>query len=265
MKSQIEDKQKDKIGFLICSYNDLDLSEKMYPSLIQSINGDTNYMLVVVDAGSTDGTVEFWKSKCEVLQEKNKEQITEKYSKIKDCEFFHLSVALNAGIEYLISNGCTHVTHIHPDMLFPEKGWVEEVVKFVNNNPKAGKTASEDVNIRQPTRGPANQCPWTMSKACIEKHISVDGHVFDPRFIGIGGMEDHYLCRRQLMIGYCPMICGTSLVNHNDGQGMGTRSRRDTNREAFYNRNLYARDFPGVCLHNWKEKLYDWWSEVEWI
>lgn len=252
------------ITFLVGSYNDLDLSKKMYPSLVASLDTLTNFGwgLLCVDGGSTDGSIEWWSQRCPTISPKNDQLLRLLGRKGEDLQ--HLSVALNAGIEYALMGGADYVCHIHPDMLFPEKGWERELMNFIKRNPKAGKTAADDISIKGGTRAPANQCPWMMSKEVIQKHIEVDGFVFDEAAIGIGGLEDHDLCRRQLLMGYAPVICGTSLVDHNGGEGMGTRSRRDTNPEGFYNRHWYANKYPDTCLHNWSEKIEDFWSDIEW-
>lgn len=223
------------VGLLVCSYNDMDLAEPMYNSLIDSMPDQYPYGLCVVDAGSTDGSVEFWQGKTELICAKNKEQLAELGGKPDDLR--HLSRSLNLGARWLLRGGAEYILHIHPDMLFPQHGWVEKMVECHKQNPDIGKLAADWVSIHQEGNDrPGNQCPWLMPRAAVEQMWNQDGYLFDPNYVGIGGSEDWDLNARLIHAGWRVWITSEVVVEH---EGMGTRSRNDTNQDALQNRRYY--------------------------
>lgn len=261
---------KKMVGFLICSYNDEALSAEMWPTLLESLEFDEAtkefYDVVVVDAGSEQKTIDFWKQELNHLPHHCKSKLI-----TGDCDFVknlgldahslkRLSVSLNVGIWWLMMIGCEYVVHIHPDMKFFKNNWVNELVKFADNNPKAGKIAADCVTLNQGTRF-GNQTPWLLSKNAIVTHMAKFGRVFDPNFVELG-WEDHDFCREELTIGLCPWICGTSLVYH--GEGMGTRKQRDTNPAMYYNADYFMRKWQIKNYRGWDQDIEPWWKSVEW-
>jgi len=225
------------VGLLICSYNDLELSKKMYPSLIKSMSSGIPYGIVVVDGGSTDGSIEFWKSKAPVICPDNHSLLNQLNANPEDLR--HLSRSLNIGGKYLMGGGkYSHILHPHPDMEFPQEGWVDVMVSYIKKQPEIAKLSADWDHLRLGDRE-GNQCPWIMKTSVIEKIIKKDGYWFDPEFRGIGGSEDWDLNCRLINSGYRVTITSEAIVEH---EGMGTRGQkgRDTNRDALHNRSYYV-------------------------
>jgi GT2 family glycosyltransferase len=191
----------------------------MYPTLVDC-EGD--FELVCVDAGSSDGSLEYWKDKCYVITEGDVKR---------------LSVALNVGADYLIEKGHEYVLHIHNDMEFEQKDWINVMVEYLKREPDIAKLAADWDHLRLGDRE-GNQCPWMMRSTLIKMVKEQDGYYFDPEFRGIGGSEDWDLNCRLIRRGYRVTITSDAIVKH---EGMGTRSRMDTNQDALYNRHYYVK------------------------
>ena len=225
------------VGLLICSFNDLELSKVMYPSLVKSMPSHIPYGIVVVDGGSTDGSLEFWKSKAPVIHPGDSELLKRLNAEPGDLR--HLSRSLNIGGKYLMASGeYSHILHPHPDMEFPQEGWVDVMVKYLKKEPKIAKLSADWDHLRMGDRE-GNQCPWIMPVSVIKEMIEDDGYWFDPEFRGIGGSEDWDLNCRLINKGYRVTITSDAIVEH---EGMGTRGQkgRDTNQDALYNRGYYV-------------------------
>ena len=135
------------VGLLICSYNDLDLSKKMYPSLVKSMSSGIPYGMVVVDGGSTDGSIEFWKSKAPVICPENDSLLRQLNAMPEDL--LHLSRSLNIGCDYLINSGnYSYILHTHSDMEFPKAGWVDIMINYIKKNPKIEKYMSLSIGCQ---------------------------------------------------------------------------------------------------------------------
>lgn len=235
-------KVKDIVGFLVVSYNDLELSKKMYPSLVNSIPSNTPWGLQVVDGGSTDGSEKFWAGKCPIIGPSSFEEMRAFYPNRKPEDYRSLAVCLNDGIaSYLRNPSITHICHIHPDMEFPEVGWSEKMVQHMQKNQDIGKLS---VRIAGADDGAGdssgNQCPWIISRSVCEKLIEKDGFVFDENYIGIGGYEDWDLARRLVGMNYRVWITNDTRVKH---VGAGTRFApgRNTNPEMHHNAMVYQK------------------------
>lgn len=222
------------VGILTCSYNDLDMAKGMYQSLLKSMPSGYAYGLCVVDAGSTDGSVEFWEGKTALIHAGNQEILDGLDAKGEDLK--HLSRALNIGAEWLIRGEASYILHIHPDMLFPQHDWITTMVEYLQRNPDIGKLAADWTHLNLGDRE-GNQCPWMMPTSVIQEVRDKYGYYFDPEFLGIGGSEDWDLNARLIQMGYRVTITSDVLVEH---EGMGTRSRHDTNQDALHNRGYYV-------------------------
>jgi GT2 family glycosyltransferase len=228
-------------GLVLTTFNDLDISQKMYETLPGTL-GPSDFV-VVVDGGSDDGSIEFWESDHEVLTEKNTHRAVK-----------HLSVALNVGIERCIQRGAKLICWIHADMKFNEdKHWLETLIKMLHERPDIGKLHPECVNDQHRAKGterPGNNCPWVMKVSTMlridalrkergGRHSNRALHeheYFNEAYIGIGGREDWDLNNYVLDLGLKVLITPESVVWH---EGMGTRKRRDTNPEANANAGLH--------------------------
>ena len=230
-------------GLVLTTFNDLDISKKMYDTLPQTL-GPKDF-IVVVDGGSSDGSVEFWESDHEMHTEKS----TRRAAK-------HLSVALNVGIDRCIQRGADFVCWIHADMKFDEDAhWLDTLIKKLVEHPEIGKIHPECVNDEHRSKGPerpGNSCPWVMrtstllmidalrkERGGLHSNRALHEHeYFNEAYVGIGGREDWDLNNYVLDLGLGVMITPESVVWH---EGMGTRKRRNTNREAYANANLHQK------------------------
>lgn len=228
------------VGFLTVSYNDVQLSEKMYTSLVSSIAPLTAWGLQVVDGGSTDGSVKFWGSKSPLIGPAACDDMKVFYPKRVPEDYRSLAVCLNDGIDAFLRNpGINYICHIHPDMEFPEVGWSDKMVQHMKNNPDVAKLGVRIMGADDGAGdGPGNQCPWMMHRSVLEKLIEKDGYVFDEKYIGIGGYEDWDLARRLVAMNYKVWITNDTRVKH---IGAGTRfgPGRNTNREMSQNAAYY--------------------------
>lgn len=230
------------VGVLVCSYNDLDLSQKMYSSLLGSFGEPYAWGLICVDAGSEDGSVAFWEGKCPTIHKDNDQLL--RLLNIKGEDLRHLSHALNAGIA-LITLGDSkefqkydYICHIHPDMLFPQKKWLESMVSYMDEHKDVAKLAAEYATTPEGARQerPGNGCPWALRTKAVMELIEKDGFVFDPEFRDCGGLEDWDCNARLMNLGYKVWINPHVIVDH---AGMGTRKKHDNNQAAVYNSNYY--------------------------
>lgn len=232
-------KIKEIVGYLVVSYNDLALSEKMYPSLVTSIPANTPWGIQVVDGGSTDGSLKFWSSKSSIIGPNN-EYREMFYKNRKDEDYRSLAVCLNDGISAFMRNPqINYICHIHPDMEFPEEGWTNKMVEHMQKNQDVAKLGVRIMGADDGAgEGPGNQCPWMIHRSTIEKLLEKDGHVFDEKYIGIGGYEDWDLARRLVSMGQRVWITNDTRVKH---IGAGTRfgPGRNTNPEMHHNAMYY--------------------------
>lgn len=230
-------------GLVLTTFNDLDISEAMYRTLPQTM-GPQDF-LVVVDGGSTDGSVEYWQVHHEVHTRRTCHRAVE-----------HLSVALNVGIERCIQRGAQFVSWIHADMKFNEdEAWLSKLIDTLIWRPEIGKIHPECVNDEVRSIGverPGNSCPWVMRTSTLLRIDALrkerggfhsnralhEHEFFNEAYVGIGGREDWDLNNCVLDLGLQVLIDPRSVVWH---EGMGTRKRRDTNAEAFANANLHQR------------------------
>jgi GT2 family glycosyltransferase len=238
----------DKIpGFLITTYDDMGDLPTFWNSLMSSLPDEYAYGVLTVDAGSTDGSNDFM----------------EKYGPVFKT-YKDLSVALNKGIwEYVgdLVDGefqrkkVKYVVWLHPDMRFPEKKWLENLVDFMETHPDMGKVHPDLVEAPGGDR-PGNQCPWIIPVDVLKRlQVEVDsgnqtfpghptykqkGKWFNEDYLLCGGREDWSLNNRIMRLGYKVWITGSSLISH---RSMGTRSRKDNNWAASMNANLYFKEW----------------------
>lgn len=230
-----------RCGIILTTYNDLDLSKVMHETLKHTMHEDD--MLVVVDAGSSDGSADYWSDHCAVLSKQNTKR-----------PVGHLSVALNVGIEHCVEEGAEYVCWIHADMRFDVDAlWLTKLIDKLSTSHEIGKIHPECINEENTQIGverSGNNCPWVMN---VDMLASVDAlrkerggmhsnreagqlEVFNEAYVGIGGREDWDVNNYVLDLGLGVIIYPEAVVYH---EGMGTRKRRDTNREAMANAELH--------------------------
>lgn len=206
-----------KIGIILTTYNNLDMTKKALKSLVENTN---DYDLVVVDCNSTDGTQEW-------IREQGINIVTSDH-------YVSLTEALNSGIRYFFDkeNDTTHydICWIHNDMTF-EVRWLEALREYLVKHPKCGRVASQNTRDQILPERSGNELP-----CLIRGHVLKQIGLFDERFIGIGGREDWDLNNRIVRDGWTVMITPESRVFH---VGMATRSQRNTDTEAGTNAGTY--------------------------
>lgn len=218
------------VGLMLTTYNQLEDTITTLSSLEQTT--EIPYKLVIVDNASTDGTISY-------LREKG-------YHIIENKQPVCLTVALNQGVRYLLSDtGIQYIGWIHNDMTFYSK-WLSRLVNYLTRNPRIGKLAPVSLHLFGPNEAnfaedfmlqnqggfyPGNTCPWIMPREVIEKV-----GLFDERFIQCGGYEDWDYNNRILQAGYEVIITQGSVVWH---PAMGTRKNHDETDSAQFNSELY--------------------------
>jgi glycosyltransferase involved in cell wall biosynthesis len=203
--------------------------------------------IVVVDAGSTDGSVPYWLDKSFVIT-----------VSLSGRNLQHLSHALNEGIQHAIeAMDAEFVVWLHADMKIVEQDWLEKMIERFQKD-DVGKLHPFNVGDGRADHGdehPGNSCPW-MIRTDLLKLVSDrrselsfktnsrhrtrpknELECFNEGYIGIGGYEDWDLNNVILDIGKSVLISPVTKIYHS---GMGTRERRDTTFEQRYNASLYA-------------------------
>lgn len=219
------------VGLILTTYNQLDDTKATLQSLEATTN--TPYKLVIVDNGSTDGSIPYLKQ--------------QGYEVIENVDSVSLTVALNQGLHYFLAYPeVEYIGWIHNDMTF-YRSWLQRLLDFLEQNPLVGKVAPtslhqfgpDDPDIaeqfmhqNQDVFYPGNACPWVMPRHVIEKV-----GFFDERFIKCGGYEDWDFNNRVLEEGFSVMITRSSVVWH---PAMGTRKHHDESESGRKNAELYS-------------------------
>jgi len=245
-------------GLLLTIYDDMPDLPAFWDSLMASIPNYYQYSVVAIDAGSTDGSIDFVKNHgCAVR------------GPYKD-----LSVALNKGIWEFVGdlvnwNGeyryqreaVSHVVWLHPDMRFPEVDWLGKLIKHFDAHPDVGKLHPDLIEAPEGDR-PGNQCPWVIPTEVLKKlqleimngrkfpgdpSYKQRGWWYDEGYALCAGKEDWDLNKRILDLGYKVWITGDTKISH---RSMGTRSRKDNSWAVNVNYPLYqkkwGRDTPFI-------------------
>ena len=226
------------IGIITVTFNDLHLSQQMYPSLAASMPVDEPYALVCVDGGSTDGSVDFWQSKCSVFGPHDPD-ILRTFGRTPE-QMQSFAACLNLGIEYL--EECDHIVQVHPDMTFPQPGWANKMAQYLDEHPDVGRVASEQcVNatieevMARPERPGNNPC-MMISGATIKKLKRKYDYVYDEGFLLACGGEDWDINFRIIKLGLRVMITPTAAIRH---PGMLSRKRSGIDKETAHNMRHY--------------------------
>ena len=125
-----------KVGIVICNYNKKD----MVLSCIQAILEQkfTDYELFVCDNASTDGSAS-------AIQEAYGDRLT----LLKNKENLGGSGGFNTGLRAAYATDCEYLMCVDNDALLDENA-VGELVRFLDENPKAGIAASKIYHLEAP-------------------------------------------------------------------------------------------------------------------
>jgi len=237
------------VGLIMTTWNDCDAFSAAYDSLFRSMpslatNGGVPYGwgFCVVDGGSGPEELECIKDFCS-------RRTLALFGEAPD-----LTDALNVGIKYFtggsdgypLSIKLPYIGWVHPDMLFPDLGWVPKLVKYLDDHPDVGKVSPivrrfdevpEDLRkeggepfkawlaqqMREDTERPGNQCPWIMPLRALKAVEMGKDMWFDPGYKGVANYDDWDLNRRLIDAGFKVMITPETIVIH---EGMGTRKTK---------------------------------------
>jgi len=211
------------VGLILTTCNDLELTKVCLPSLKASMPVQYRWGVIVIDSGSTDGTLEYLEDNNWPCYGPHSRPDTFPYKTEHLCE------ALNAGINLWLGKGgdgqfykagaVPYIGWIHADMEFPQEGWLNKLVEFCLEYLDTGKVSPNDVGMGGGDR-PGNSCPWIVPTTVLMKLHETDGYFFDENFKYTQNYDDWDFNRRIINLGYDVMITERSKVIH---EGMGTR------------------------------------------
>jgi len=236
------------VGLIMTTCNDLELAHRAYESLCASMFLEYAWAFLVVDSGSTDGTVEYFQEK---MVKVFGPHIPEYYPTKHMCQ------ALNAGIkmylgydpdtkEFTQRDYVNYIGWIHPDMTFPQTQWLPELVKVCKENPEYGKLSPDEWQFNLAEDRPGNGCPWIMPVSVLLELWEKDGTFLDENFKYTQNYDDWDLNRRVINMGYKVMITPRAKIKH---EGMGTRKEHQDpkyRRAAYHNAAYYTKKW-GDC------------------
>lgn len=208
---------------MLTTCNDLRIAEASYESLKHSHELRYRWGFLVIDSGSTDGTVEFF--------QKRHEKVYGPHTP----DFYpteHLCQALNAGIKTILGydpdenefkhlDYCGYIGWVHADMEFPQLGWLEKLVEICEKNSDYGKLSPDDIGLPPAAEDrPGNSCPWIMPVSALMALWEKTGTFFDEEYLFTQSYDDWDLNRSLIGLNYKVMITPHVRIKH---EGMGTR------------------------------------------
>lgn len=186
------------VGLILTTFNDMPEAGEAYNSLILT-HAEYPFDLVVVDAGSSDDTVDFF---CASQAERVIQQ---------EC---HLSEALNLGIDHFIGRGVNYIGWVHPDMEFPQTDWLRIMVTILAGDRSIGKLGADSLGRCGEDLRSGNTCPWVCPTKTLGALRDRDGFCFDEQFVFCGGYEDWDLNRRIIQAGQSVLITSQAQIQH---------------------------------------------------
>jgi GT2 family glycosyltransferase len=204
-------------SIVILTHNQLPLTDKCLQSIRQHTQ---DYELIVVDNGSTDGTVEYLSKQSDVIVHENKENL----GFAKGC---NQGIELSKGENILFLNNDTIVTeHWLENMLFvlyenERVGMVGPVTNYSSGHQCIPVTYSELSGLEKFARLHCQEnagCYTDVRRLvgfCLLAKRSLLDEIgsFDERF-GLGNYEDDDLCLRALRAGFLLRVVNDSFIHH---------------------------------------------------
>ncbi|MDF2924144.1 MAG: hypothetical protein K0R57_3058 [Paenibacillaceae bacterium] len=204
-------------SIVILTHNQLPLTH----GCLESIRRHTaDYELIVVDNGSTDGTVAYLRSQSDIIVHENNENL----GFAKGC---NQGFALSRGENVLFLNNDTIVT----------EHWLDNMLRVLHENERVGMTGPLTNYSSGHQRIPASYGSIAELDAFARRHCEDNAGCymdvrrlvgfcllvkrkllreiggFDERF-GLGNYEDDDLCLRALQAGYLLRIANDSYIHH---------------------------------------------------
>lgn len=212
---------KPRVAIIILSWNGMHWLKKCLSSVLAS--SYNNFQVMVVDNGSTDGSVQFI--------EKNFPQV----DLIKNSKNLGFAEGNNVGIRKALSDGADYIALLNQDIIV-DPGWLTEIVKEIQREPNIGLASPllydyEGVAIDPALFKVLNKNPQFMLDYSIKKLQSVYEverlfgaalilsssfcyrvGLFDPLYFCY--REEADLCRRAKYFGYRMYVITDSRVQH---------------------------------------------------
>jgi len=247
-----------KVSIIIVNLNGKRWLEKCMPSVLNSNYPRDRIEVILVDNGSTDGSVEFAK---ELLK---KEQV--KFKIIQNRKNRGWSPANNQGAEVA---GGKILLFLSNDMEV-DKNWIREIIKIFKLDPKAGVVQCNSISMwdRKTLDSAMNyldrygfaygyfpqENPWKVFFA-EGMAFAIRKNVFDT----VSGLDEYYfmeyddmdLCWRVRLAGHEVYFSPKSIVYHARGGTVGgTYFKRQTRNTVQYVRNHYVTLIKNYELKN---------------
>ncbi len=226
-----------KVSIITLTHNNLEKTTKLYINSLYKYTNQDLFELIIVENGSTDGTVEYI------------EKIKSKYSNIKvilNSENKGFSKGNNQGLK--IATG-DYICLINNDILFTPD-WLDSIVKLIENNSEVGLISPiinefDNANININNYLEKSKSIIEKNKAdieykytcffccaCMKREVFEKVGFLDENFTPAWFEDDDY-CIRTLYAGYKNAIAPKVFVFHNHCQ----TSSKLTNAQEIFNRN----------------------------
>lgn len=216
----------EKVGLILLVHDDEEYLKECLSSLARTVPHPQFEILAIVQK-STDNSLEILKS--------YRDSGVLSIDLMATEELLPLSEVLNYGLNNFRSRDDIHyIGWIHPDMVFQQPDWLQQLWTTLKNYPKIGKICAANSRDTIPNEMHSGQEQVFIIRKDIVNKIGL----FDTNFQGIGGYEDWDYNRRIMNHdGYKVFITPDAKVFHH---GMGTRSKRDTTADQIANAAYYT-------------------------
>lgn len=194
-------------SIMFATFNRLDLTQRMMHSLTKSTSP---YRLIIVDNGSTDGTVDWLKQLSPHFLTIVGDAAPENGCQSIDLQFneknLGISVARNQGLELADKHGDPWLSTLDNDVELPF-GWLKECLEIMEANPKLALGVNmEDVSYPLSTRGGKTfqiKPRGNLGTACTVFHRELHDLIgFFNNEYGLYGEEDADFFYRARLVGW---------------------------------------------------------------
>ena len=199
------------VGFFLPVLDSIKLIEGMYNSFLRSMPLNYPFALIVMDGGSTDGTLEYFQANCVTYSNKitSKEIIPENITGL--CR------GTDEVATRLLKDDFGYIGYLHADMEFTTDGWAGKLVEVCESDHQIGilgprteqnKTMEKEMKF-------ANVSPWIAPVRVVEDHIKHFGFMFDPGlYFQVAYCDWDLHMRNMFVLRYKSMICRDIHVSH---------------------------------------------------
>jgi len=223
-QADIEVDRAKLVGMFLPVWDNRDIGEYCYTSLIRSMPENYPFGIIAIDAGSTDGTIEYFEQQMPTFTPGN-------------CAYDIKGLCKatpQAGIELWLGeydkeadrfekeDRIGHICWLHSDMDFVDNGWLGRVVDYLDSDPTAGLCCPCEPGEHDDIEGEfeANRCPLVIPVRTIKALYREFGYFIDPNLWHMIGYCDWDLHRRLQKLGLRSLVTKRASVRH---YGMRTR------------------------------------------